>query len=68
MDGNSFCFQRTHSPVQMINQKLIAITHSGLVRATSHSERRALTEPKERSQSCWEDFLEELAFEQGIGD
>lgn len=48
----------------MINQKQIAITHKGMVRASSHSER----EPRERSQSFWEDFLEELTFDLGFGD
>lgn len=52
----------------MINQKQIAITHNGVARATSHHERRVLGEPRERSQSFWEDFLEELAFEPGPRD
>lgn len=54
--------------MQVINQKQIAITFKVMVSATSHSERRALGEPRERSRSLWEDFLEELASELGLRD
>jgi len=65
---NSFRSQRAPSLGQLINHRHSHYAQCKNVCHQSQVKGRVLGETRERFQSFWEVFLEELAFELGLGD